>query len=412
MAQREQNLRDPLELARRQLDFAAMASAAPSVREVLFKAQTMVPLNPARPWQRTAATAGAVLLIAAAVFAPWIPARQQFAVLAMQFDHRMAQNEAQQAINAVVRLLPEDTLASAEFKTKGPETAGVGEAEGLLTVQLASPRRSRAELEKLGRAVNWAASDAAPGAASFSGEQYSYTDWASPLKRVQALLGAKRAEQTSKYAPGRKLALEILDRQVVFDKALAARYAGGSPPAELTGFAFLSPLERKNAPDYDFMLPTWPAAAALSVHGYKVESESRQADIRAQAEDLLRDASLLDASTQLSSEPVAWMPVIVTALDSAGRPDRVLTSKLQAWIGCPGDGELLSPDFDLEALISHALAQVLPDAKCTVSYERCGRALPNGMRPYYSAVVTVSQRRGSLRDIAEPGEAGDSPEEW
>ena len=65
--------RDPLEAARAQLDFGAIARDAPSARDVLFKAQTIVPLAPPRPWWRAGAAAAAVVALAVLALAPWIP---------------------------------------------------------------------------------------------------------------------------------------------------------------------------------------------------------------------------------------------------------------------------------------------------------------------------------------------------
>ena len=47
--------RDPLDLARQELDFAALASSAPAVKDIMYKAQTMAPLPSSQRLDKAAA---------------------------------------------------------------------------------------------------------------------------------------------------------------------------------------------------------------------------------------------------------------------------------------------------------------------------------------------------------------------
>src|SRR5690606_33844543 len=98
---------DPLELARQEHDFAAMAASAPSVRDVMFKAQTMAPLPQPKRWDRIAGGTGAALLAAALAFVPWLPSQTTYSVLSVQFEQTFEPKDAQRVVDSMLTALPE-----------------------------------------------------------------------------------------------------------------------------------------------------------------------------------------------------------------------------------------------------------------------------------------------------------------
>ena len=88
--------KDPLDLARGQMDFARMASDAPTSKQILFKAQTIIPAVPAKPvWQKAAPAAGAALA-AGLLFVPVIPQGSSLERLDVNFEGSLTREHAQQ----------------------------------------------------------------------------------------------------------------------------------------------------------------------------------------------------------------------------------------------------------------------------------------------------------------------------
>lgn len=396
---------DPLELARAQLDFAAMAAAAPSVREVLFKAQTMVPLSPTKPWWKAATVAGAAVLLAAALALPWIPVNATLALASLQFDRQYTRAEAQQLVDIVVRGLPQQALAGAQFGAAGDSERGP------LTVTLTSLADSEAGLRQAMEALDFGAAIELAQGATLSTAAIKARRWHSPLSLAFSALRPS-AYELKMAQPGREIALGVLNNQQLYAQALAAELAAVEPSASLQACEFISErgpvLERR----YSFEVPAWPAPLGITLSNFAQLGAQQQAALRWQVEDFARRMNLSWGSLVLAETPQSWLPVLVDVHNQHDVSDRVLTERVQAWISQPDERELYNPEFSLNALIGNALERVLPGMDYRVDYIRDGDARPNGMRPYFYATVTVvGPRQRTLRPLDDV-EAVDESTEW
>src|SRR4051794_5336432 len=85
---------DPLTRARTALDFEAFAAAAPPVKEILFKAQTMGPLPNVRQGWRPRPASFALAMCLLLLFAPWMPVRSSFTVMQIGFEKELPRSDA------------------------------------------------------------------------------------------------------------------------------------------------------------------------------------------------------------------------------------------------------------------------------------------------------------------------------
>jgi len=396
--------RDPLELARAQLDFAAMGAAAPSVREVLYKAQTMVPLAPTKPWWKLGATVGGALVLAAALLAPWVPATSKLALLSLQFDKLYTRAEAQQLISQALRDLPENVLAGAEYTPLGDADSGK------LSINATSFTQSAGTLDKLASSMRWDDTKDLASDVSYNTEKLYFVQWTSPVQLAGRLINPQH-HVPALLKPSRDLALDVLNHQPLYQHTLAEELAAGDPAFKLTALEFIESRGPVLERHYDFELPAWPAPLGVSAENFTQLSASQQAALRQHVEGFARRMNLADCNMVLASEPQPWMPVLVNVCNTAGASDRLVSERVQAWLEKPTDDELADPEFSLTALIGRAMEHVLPGMDYRVDYMRAGLALPNGLHPYFYATVTVlGTRRNSLRPINASGESEETAE--
>src|SRR5690606_3513347 len=110
---------------RNQMDFARMAADAPTSKEILFKAQTIIPATPAKPlWKKAAPAAGAAVL-AGMLFVPMLPDSSQLGRLDVSFEGSMQRSEAQAVEFEIRRSLDNDVLMGSSFS--GSDDAGSGQ---------------------------------------------------------------------------------------------------------------------------------------------------------------------------------------------------------------------------------------------------------------------------------------------
>lgn len=353
--------KDPLELARRQLDFSAVATGAPGVKDILFKAQTMAPLSPARPWKRITATAAAVAAVFLLVLAPWLPQRSSLALLKVDFERQFERPAAQELLSLFVREMPDAALLGAGFASA---TGTAGGSAGLLTLRASSLSMGTAELERTVRRV---LSEQAPEAqpCQIHSGQIRHIAWRSPLARVTALIegrGGRAAESASGA-----VAHSVVAQEAVLAEGLRGQLAQSGHKLEDFGFVDGS---AGAVAEYDFVLPCWPVRVGVSVENYQGLLDSEQVRIQRRAAEFFRAANLYDTQLVLASGPQPWLPLVVEVRDIDGQPDPWLTGRVQAWVVQPASSELNSIDFDPQELVSAAAKRALPDYECRIEFDQ------------------------------------------
>lgn len=371
--------KDPLELARRQLDFSAVATGAPSVKEVLFKAQTMAPISPARPWQRITATAAAAALLCLLVLAPWLPQRSCLALLKVDFERQFERPAAQQLLSLFVREMPDAALLGADYSATGT----AGNSQGLLTMRVSSLSLGTTELERaVRRVIEEQAPDAQP--CQVHSGQIRHTAWRSPLTRALDLIDGQRDGQPASSSD--QQARLVLANDDVLAEGLRGQLAQSGRRLEDFGFIGSGAGE---AVGYDFVLDCWPAGVGISVENYQGLLDSEQAEVQRRALDFFAAANLCESRLVLTSSPQPWLPLVVEVRDSLGRYDPRLTSRLQAWITQPTAAERTSIDFDPQEHIDAAMHQAIPDREYLVEFDR-GPSIHAAGGYLPKAIVTVT----------------------
>jgi hypothetical protein len=372
---------DPLELARQQLDFAAIAAGAPSSKEVLFKAQTMVPISAPRPWRQTATVIAVLALIIGLAVVPWLPQRSSLALLTVGFEQRFERPEAQEVVSHFVREMPGNVLSGVDYD------------DGRLSLRLSSFSRSSGELKE---AVDGIVKDYPGSAGSYQvrAGQVDLTRFASPYAAIARLVIGESYSQHASGLGG-ELAEEVLANVDVLAEGVARQFKRVG--RELVSFEFIVPgavdeqLER-----YSFTVDSWPCAAGVVVRQYEDLRVLEQEDLQERAETFLTAANLSNAVSGLTDVPQPWLPVLVEVrdgrrlADETGHPPRDprLTQRLQAWIDQPTAAELRSIDFEPRECVEAALEHVLPAHECRLDQERVGKSAADV--PLYRVVVTVT----------------------
>ncbi|GEM_PF-2229481 len=373
------NSKDPLELARRQLDFSAVATGAPSVKEVLFKAQTMAPISPARPWQRITATATAAGLLCLLVLAPWLPQRSCLALLKVDFERQFDRPAAQELLSLFVREMPDAALLGADYGASGAAAS----SQGPLTMRVSSLSLGTAELERaVRRVIDEQAPDAQP--CQVHSGQIRHTAWHSPLTRALSLIDGQAGRRGTSTAD--EQSRQVLANGEVLAEGLRGQLAQSGRRLEDFGFIGFGAGE---AAGYDFVLDCWPAGVGISVENYQGLLDSEQSEVQQRALDFFTAANLCDSRLVLTSNPQPWLPLVVEVRDSLGRYDPRLTSRLQAWIEQPSAAERSSIDFDPQELIGAALRQAIPDYECLIEFDS-GPSIHAAGGYLPKAIVTVT----------------------
>ncbi len=383
--------RDPLELARTQIDFAAVSASAPAVKDVLYKAQTMAPYTPPQFWKKAAKGAAVVAVAALLLFAPFIPSQVGYTILRVEFERPLAPARAQDAIDAIVQNLPPEV------------TVGIEQRQTQATRQAIAPRVAL-RLGAAGVSGGWLRSQAEDALASvvneaqplyYPAEEYrqgrrvslvqAVTDWITPDVRPHYGLAGAYGKQAERL---------LLLEPVLQAEAGARLSATGY---ELTGLRFVDRLDNLPA-GYDFTLPSWPLPVAVAVTGFAGELDSEQQLIEKTVTDCLGYFNLLANPPENTNPEAQWPAVTVVVQDTTGRLNPQLAARVQAQISQPSMKELDHPAFDPAAVVESALEQVLPRAQCEFFEKRTQRL--DGSAGWQVAVVVEGERARTLRLFA------------
>ncbi|MCB1218864.1 hypothetical protein KDL44_15895 [bacterium] len=354
--------RDPLDLARSQMDFARMADDAPSVKEVLFKAQTIIPVAPAKPlWQKAAPVAGGVLA-AGLLFVPVLPESASLDRVNVNFEQSLSAADAQAVQFAIRNDLPSEILMGSSF-------SGGSDAPGLLSLSFSAAGEPRL-LARVGESVEAHAAQHGPLMGQRINEARSGSR-DSIVNRALSLLSSEE-DEISYIDPSNHTARELLDNPELLRLGLerVTSQLGYS-------VATVSWLDREALPadeaDYRVIeLDCWPRPLRVEIDAVDLAS-FEHADLRTACNAWLTQMNLGPAPHGLASRPGELLPVMVEVRDPDGRLDRALTDRLQALIVQPDPDAGQYTDtstWKVQSVVESALAELMGERTCYPSYER------------------------------------------
>jgi len=393
------NSKDVLELARSQLDFAAIASAAPSSKEILFKAQTMVPISPVKAWRRIAAATAAVLVFAGLLAAPWLPRNASVSLLKISFEQAVDHQDAYSLISHFAREIPKQVLLGAEMSESLRRGTG---GSGYLAIRLSSVSLSPDQLQRVADRIA-ADSDYAQLYQVLTG-RIDVTSWSSPLSKLSGLRNQQLG--ASGVTANKALARSILSHKDVFAKGLKGQL--GQLGRRLTDFGFVGS-KPADAARYDFVIDCWPADVGVSVEHYQDLMDHEQTAIRQRSEDYLETFNLRTEGLALVTGPQLWLPIVVDVYDRGASYNPQLTSRLQAWIEQPDALETASLDFDALDCVRKALENVIPDNDYRLDYIRNTGPSSNTTHMYKVKVTVLGSKEREPERMSLPA-MQDDPE--
>lgn len=392
------NRLDALDWARQQLDFEAVSKAGPNAREVLFKAQTMVPLIRPKASPRTSAVAASAVFLALLLFCPWLPERARLTTVYMVLDQQTAR-QAQELVAGTVRRLPEGILLGTKFVAhSGAEQA----SQGSLQLAFTAMSTSGPELQGTVRQALPSRLDA-----SFQqAQELASMHWVSPVTlggNYLAQLGD--GNQAARY-PGQQLAADLALHQDLLRDNMA-RYLSKSG-YELTVLSFTDAPATAGTGAFDMVLPAWPIPVGLSVAGFSAMGIKEQDSVHRRAAEFIDRINLAARPASVVDTPQPWLPVLVSVSLPDGRSDRYLTDRLQARIVQPDPKDLLLYRFDVVKVVEDAINLAMPGEDCRIDYET-SRGEAYGMRGdlYKVAVKLTGKRSLDEREITGAEEIRD-----
>ena len=393
--------RDPLRLARTQLDYAAMSAAAPSVKQVLYKAQTMAPYAPPQFWKKAAKGAAVAAAAALLLFAPIIPNQVSYTLLRVEFERPLAPARAQDAIDAVVKNLPSEV------------TVGIEQRHTQTSQQAIAPRVVL-RLGAAGVSGSWLrhrAEDALASVANeaqplyYPAEEYRQGHQVNLVQAVMGLMAPEARPHYNLHGPYGEQAERLLALEPVLREEVAARLAVGG--YQLSGLKFTEQPASVPA-GYDFVIQSWPMPAAVAVTGYAGELDSEQQSVRLAVEDCLRYFNLMPETAENLNPEAQWPAIAVVLEDISGSLNPQLAARVQSRISQPSLKELDHPAYDPSQPVEEAVSEVLPWAQCQYIETRTERA--DGSLGWQVAVLVEGKRTRTLRLFAgqESQEAGET----
>jgi len=381
--------KDPLELARGQLDFAAIATQAPSSKDILFKAQTMVPMAPVRPWQRLAKTVGAAVAVGLLIFMPWLPQHASFSLVRVTFEQSFNQYDAQELVSHYTREMPVNVLTGVEYSNESPGKAGQ------LALRASSAYHTATDLRRTVETALSSAGYALPY--QLLEGQIDRTTWQSPFEHV---FGFIEARTDSRRLSNNDLAQAILRQEDVYAEGLRGQLRQLGYKLEDFGFIGEDAGERAG---YDFLVDCWPTDVGVSVQHYQNLTDSEQKEIRERAGEYFTTLNINRDSTNLVNAATNWLPVVVYVYDTNGRYDPQLTARMQAWVEQPSATEVTSVSFEPLDNVRSALKHVIPDYQCRLDYLSTDKPYAGAGRFYKIKVTMISLKSGNraLTDLSQ-----------
>jgi hypothetical protein len=380
---------DPLEWARKQLDFEATAKRGPTPREVLFKAQTIVPI--ARPHinSKPLTATAAVLLALAVLLAPWLPERTALLTAYIVLDRQYTRAQAQEITYKTAKRLPSDELLGAQFLTNAGADENASGALRLSFTTLGAPAA------KLAADANWALMSVIKGdpAKLQRPMHLQSVSWRSPVMTLWNAVATLKVKKSATERPGEKLSQNLLrHQQLVLD---GLRDQLDKEGFTVSAASYLDLGGKGSGSTHDLALDSWPVPLGLSIERYSALGEKERARVRASAQGFLDRMNLGAAPLAFTDQPTPWLPVLIEVRSPSGLPDRFLTDRLQARIKQPTSEDLSRTGFDVVQLVDTALKEVLPDEECRIDYEALRDGQPANRGDLYKVAVSLSGKRNT-----------------
>lgn len=375
--------KDPLDLARGQMDFARMASDAPTSKQILFKAQTIIPAVPAKPvWQKAAPAAGAALA-AGLLFVPVIPQGSSLERLDVNFEGSLTREHAQQMQFEIRNALPSDILMGSSFSAGS--TADAGQLS--LSFSAAGEPQLSSTVE---RVVMDKAGENGPlfGRLDRAAELHSRD---SIVSRAVAMFGGS-GDAPQYVDPGNQTAREILRNPELLEQGLGKvleeqGYAIG-------GLEFLDRPAADTADSGDLRvieLDCWPRAIRFTVDAPDL-ARFEHNDLRNACAVWLDSMNLGASRPGLAQMPSRLLPIVVEVVGPDGRTDRHLTERLQAMIQQPDAQQITdTSSWKPQLVVKQAVSELMQDGRdYAVSYEQVDDPAYNRDVNFYWATVYLS----------------------
>lgn len=397
---------DPLAAARQHLDFEALAKGAPSSKTILFKAQTIVPMVPHKPWERIGKAGAGLAVALVLLFVPLIPTTTRLAMVKVQFENTFTRDKAQEVAYDMARNLPAQMLASAEFAEAPGQAAD--QHTGRLTLRLASLRLSPEELAEASHDSLDGVADAQPFITPTTAAQQR--TWQSIPQAIATRL-RKEDNKVSNFPPANTLANEIIGDSRMFGSALAAHLAKSGQ--HLVSFAFVDDGANALQPADSFLVPAWPRWMSVGVADYDALPRLQQQEIRTDAASFLGGMLLTSSGIVLADRPGQQLPVLLTVADRNGNADPVATRMVQAEFGSLLAEKPPVGKFETESLVNTALKSVLDGLDYKVDYRQYSVFEPGQAEDTYLATITINgKRRTGLKELSMPDDNGRGKEEF
>jgi hypothetical protein len=351
---------DPLDRARVHLDYEAMNQAAPSVKEVLFRAQMLGPVEPVREaWRPRPATLALAFLVLL-VLVPWIPQRASFTVMHVGFEQELPRADADRLAAHLLRNQPDNVLIGTEFTPTQAHRMGYN-VPGRLRVTLTAFNVAEQELEERYRKEisTYQGIGLDP---MFRVEQHTEEKgFRNPVQLAMAAMQPLRQPRLQSPSEALQVAQLVQANDHLLAGALQPKVTSVNSELKVRDVSF-GPAKA----GYDFTLPAWPKPASFKVTGYGGLPAAEQLKVREEAAALLAQANLGQPAAP-PDEPVGPL-IAVRVSDAQGLYDPILTAKVQAWITQPQPHEL-GVSFDPSLAVRRAVEKAVPGTGYSSTYE-------------------------------------------
>jgi hypothetical protein len=413
---------EAIDLARGQLDYAAMAAGTPSIKHILFKAQTMGPLSAKpSPWKMTVAAGVAVAAVGVVAW-PWIPVHSSLSILQVGFEQAIPRAEAQRLVSKLLRSGEPEVVLGAEFNAdSGRSDEADGGETGRLRISLLGAGMGAQRIQDSYTEKIREASERQLDPLFQVSSRLRETEWRSPLQIGLERLGRENRGLAADAGDGigeDQLAARVRGSTPLLKQALGEEIGALNRGFELRELIFLAPGEDAAVAGMDFSLPAWPSSVGVRISLYETLTVREQAQLRSLVESFLSRSGLGPGQASLASAPQDWLPIMVRVFRSSGRYDRRLSEQLQAWIVQPEAAETHSVQFEPTAYVDEAMQRYLPGISYTMdSNDEPARQSDGQTRVEFNVRLggAISEMTELERQVSALGQSegeGDSGQDW
>jgi hypothetical protein len=383
---------DPLDLARNQMDFARMSADAPGVKEILFKAQTIIPTTPSTPtWQKAGPAAGAAVL-AGALFIPMLPSGSSLDKVTVNYENAMPPAVAQQIQFDVRNTLDANILMGSQFNAaEAPDSGRL-----ILTFTAAG---EPALLSTVTAAVDAASGESLP--LMRASTEAAVSSRQSVVQMAMKLLSGND-DELSYIDSGNATASELLKHPDLLQQGLNAEFGRDGYSVSSVEFFNGQPLAHADTVDYRTLeLECWPLPLRVEMNVNDMAAfEHEQLSLSAAA--WLDSVNLGPAGNGLADRPGKLLPIMVEVRNPDGLIDRSMTERLQAVIVQPTPAEITDAStWDVKTAVEVPLKQLMGNRLCTVAYERVSDPSYNRDVNFFWIHVRIQNQFEEAQNISE-----------